>query len=95
MIESNNEKTFIFVSFYTTDEKLCEYEKFFGEKSKNWDKLIQTGTVPGKTGTVGMFTDTRKSKIFITKKYKSAIKVNVSYRKEISTFPLFPRLYKA
>ena len=29
MIESNNEKTFICVSFYTADEKLCEYEKIF------------------------------------------------------------------
>ena len=27
--------------FYTADEKLCEYEKFFGEKSKSQDKLIQ------------------------------------------------------
>ena len=24
-----------FYSFYTADEKLCEYEKFFGEKSQN------------------------------------------------------------
>ena len=39
-------KTFICVSFYTADEKLCEYEKIFGEKSKNRDKLIQSGT-PG------------------------------------------------
>ena len=47
-------KTFISVSFYTADEKLCEYEKNFGEKSKNRDKSIQPGT-PGqhtKTGTV-------------------------------------------
>ena len=58
MIESNNEKTFICVSFYTNDEKLCEYD-FFGEKLKNQDKLIQlghqdsipkTGTVPAKPG---------------------------------------------
>ena len=42
MIESN-EKTFICVSFYTADEKLCKYEQFFGEKSKNQDKLIQSG----------------------------------------------------
>ena len=64
MIESNNEKAFICISFYTTDRKLCEYEKFFGEKSKTRDKLIQSGTLgqdtknwdcPGKTGTVGMF----------------------------------------
>ena len=34
MKESNNEKkTFIRVSFYTADEKLCEYEKLFVEKS--------------------------------------------------------------
>ena len=46
MIVSNNEKSFICVSFYTADEKLCEYEKLFGEKPKNWDKLIQSGT-PG------------------------------------------------
>ena len=52
-------KTFISVSFYTADEKLCEYEKNFGEKSKNRDKSIQPGTpgqhtkirdCPGKTG---------------------------------------------
>ena len=64
MIESNNEKTFICISFYTADKKLCEYEKFFGEKSKNRDKVIQSGTsdhhtknweCPSKTGTVGMF----------------------------------------
>ena len=63
MIESNNEKTFICVSFYTADGKLCEYEKFFGEKSKSRDKLIRSGTsgqhaknrdCPGKTGIVGM-----------------------------------------
>ena len=24
-----------FYSFYTADEKLCEYEKIFGEKSQN------------------------------------------------------------
>ena len=46
MIVSNNEKSFICVSFYTADEKLCEYENFFGEKPKNRDKLIQSGT-PG------------------------------------------------
>ena len=45
MIESNNEKAFICISFYTTDKKLCEYEKFSGEKSKNRDKLIQSGTL--------------------------------------------------
>ena len=64
MIEPNNEKTFICVSFYTADEKLCEYENFFGEKSKKRCKLIQSGTpghqtknrnCPSKTGTVGMF----------------------------------------
>ena len=70
MIELNNEKTFICVRFYTADGKLCEYEKFFGEKSKNRDKLIQSGTpeqhtknrhYPGKTGTVGMFVDIKLS----------------------------------
>ena len=64
--ESNHEKTFICVSFYTADEKLNEYEKCFGEKSKSRDKLIPSGTprhhsknrdCPGKTGTVGMFAD--------------------------------------
>ena len=64
MTQLNNEKTFICISFYTADEKLCEYEKSFGEKSENPDKLIQSGTPvqhtknrdsPGKTGTVGMF----------------------------------------
>ena len=64
MIETNNEKTFICVSFCTADEKLCKYGNFFGEKSKNQDKLIQSRTpgqhtknqgCPGKTGTVGMF----------------------------------------
>ena len=39
MIETNNEKN-IWVSFYTADEKLCEYENFYGEKSKNRDKLM-------------------------------------------------------
>ena len=64
MIELNKEKTFICISFNTADKKSCEYEKFFGEKSKNRDKLIQSGTpgqrtknldFPGKTRTVGMF----------------------------------------
>ena len=64
MTQLNNEKTFICVSFYTADEKLCEYEKSFGEKSQNSDKLNQSGTPgqhtenrdsPGKTETVGMF----------------------------------------
>ena len=64
MIGSNNEKTFICISFYIADEKLCGYETFFGEKSKNRDNLIQSGTprqhtknrdCPGKTSTVGMF----------------------------------------
>ena len=64
MIESNNEKTFIFEFFYTADEKLCECEKCFGEKSKNRDKLIQsgnrdsipkTGTVPAKPGQLECF----------------------------------------
>ena len=46
MIESNNEKASLCVRFYTVDEKLCECKKFFVEKSKNWDRLIQYGT-PG------------------------------------------------
>ena len=37
MLKSNNEKTFTCVSFYIADEKLCAYEKIFGEKSKNQD----------------------------------------------------------
>ena len=32
------------LSFYTADEKLCKYENSLGEKSKNRDKLIQSGT---------------------------------------------------
>ena len=57
-------KTFICVNFYTADEKLCEYENFFGVKSKNQDKLIQSGTLgqhfknrdcPRKTRTIRMF----------------------------------------
>ena len=35
------------VWFYTADEKFCKYEHFFGEKYKNWDKLIQSGA-PGR-----------------------------------------------
>ena len=45
-VVSTNEKAFICVSFYTADEKLYEYETFFGGKFKNWDKLFQSGT-PG------------------------------------------------
>ena len=41
-IMKNNKKTFICVSFYTADEKLFQYEKFFGEKSKHRDNLIQS-----------------------------------------------------
>ena len=37
-------KTFICVSFYTSDEKLCKYQKTFGENSKNRNKVIQSGT---------------------------------------------------
>ena len=44
MIVSNNEKTSICVRFYIADKKLCEYEKLFGGKSKNRDKLIQSRT---------------------------------------------------
>ena len=33
------------IRFYTADEKLCEYEKFIREKTKNRDKLIQSGTL--------------------------------------------------
>ena len=62
--ESNNKKIFICVNFYIANEKLCEYEKVFGKKSKNRDKYIQSGTLgqhtknrdcPGETRTVGMF----------------------------------------
>ena len=51
-------------TFYTADEKSCEYEKYFVKKSKNRDKLIQSETpeqhiknqdCPGKTGTVECF----------------------------------------
>ena len=34
MIVSNNEKTFTCVSFYTVDEKLCEYKNCFGDNLK-------------------------------------------------------------
>ena len=44
MIKSSNEKTFLSVGFYSADEKLTESENLFGEKSKNRDKLIQSGT---------------------------------------------------
>ena len=54
-----------FYSFYTADEKLCEYEKILVKNLKTrQDKLIQSQTpgqhtknqdCPGKTGTVGMF----------------------------------------
>ena len=70
MIESNNEKNIYLCKFYTADEKLCEYVKCFGEKSKNRDKLSQFVTpgrhtkirdCPGKTGTVKMFVTTQLS----------------------------------
>ena len=54
MTASNNEKTFICVSFCAANEKLLCFTItlllynlniiFFGEKSKNQDKLIQYGT---------------------------------------------------
>ena len=44
MIVSNNEKTSICVRFYIADKKLCEYEKLFGGKSINRNKLIQSRT---------------------------------------------------
>ena len=44
MTESNNEKAFISANFYTAGEKLKEYEKGFGETSKNREKLVQFGT---------------------------------------------------
>ena len=56
-------KHFICVSIYTADKKLCKYEFFFCEKSKNRDKAIQSGTAeqhnkkrdyPSKIGTVAM-----------------------------------------
>ena len=34
--------------------KSCEYEKFFGKKSKNQDKLIQSGT-PKTEKKLGLF----------------------------------------
>lgn len=42
------------IFIYTADEKSCKYEDFFVEKSKNWDKLIQSGTRDSisKTGSV-------------------------------------------
>ena len=43
--ESNNKKIFICVNFYIAKEKLCEYKKVFGKKSKNRDKYIQSGTL--------------------------------------------------
>ena len=47
MIESNNEQIFICVGFYTAKVKLhVNMKNFLGEKFKNWDKLIQSGT-PG------------------------------------------------
>ena len=44
MAESNNEKTFICVSFYTADEKLR------GFNPRKWDSIQKTGTVPAKPG---------------------------------------------
>ena len=52
MIESNNEKTFICVSFYTADEK-CEYEKYFHNLKPrsncfnpgHWDNISKTRTL--------------------------------------------------
>ena len=53
-----------FKVWITTNEKWCEYENYFGEKSKNQGKLIQFVTpgqhtknrdCPGKAGTVEMF----------------------------------------
>ena len=61
MIESNDEKTFICVSFYTVDEKLCEYEKNFGEKSKSRDKLLQFGTPGQHTKNLGLSRKNRDS----------------------------------
>ena len=54
MIVSNNEKTFTCVSFYTVDEKLCEYENCFGDNLKtgtNWFNPGYRHSIP-KTGTV-------------------------------------------
>ena len=59
MIESNNEKTFICLSFYTADEKLKEHEKCFlcdlktGTNlfcPRHRDSLLKTGTVLAKLG---------------------------------------------
>ena len=49
MIEPNNKQTFIFINVHTADDK-CQYETFFGEKSSNQGKLIQSGT-PGQNTT--------------------------------------------
>ena len=46
------------LSFYTTGEKLCEYEKLFGEKliqSETPGQLTKNQDFPGKTRTVGVF----------------------------------------
>ena len=50
--------------FHATGEEISEYEKFFGEKSQNQDKLTPSGIsgqatknrdCPGKPRTVGLF----------------------------------------
>ena len=64
MIESNNEKTFTCISFYNADKKLCEYEKFFGEKSKNQDKSIQSGTLKQKPQTMTVLAKPRQLECF-------------------------------
>ena len=71
---SNNEKHLFVLSFYNADEKFCEYQNFFVKKSKNRDKLIQSGIPgqhtknrdgPGKTGTIGMFEVLTRSHAFL------------------------------
>ena len=88
-------KHFIYVSIYNTDEKLCKYEIFFGEKYKNRDKLIQSGTsgqhtknqdCPGNIGTVGMFARTsHKKHDFNPVKYLNALYHNRK-QKQFDTF---------
>ena len=80
MIESNNEKTFISLSFYTADEKLKEHEKCFCVWSKNRDEFILSETpgqptknrdCSGKTGTVGMFAPKRFRQTFLREIFAS------------------------
>ena len=65
MTETSNEKKTIYFSNFLRCWRLIKWiYKFFGEKFKNWGKLIQSGipgrhtrnrVCPGKTGTVRVF----------------------------------------